>query len=78
LRATLVASMVGLFVLMFLLPIGRDLFELDTAAGWAYGVGFAAIAVAYPLLVLGAWISQRIAANPYWSERRASKAAASS
>jgi cation-transporting ATPase E len=78
LRATLVASMVGLFILMFLLPIGRDLFELDTTAGWAYGLGFAAIAIAYPLLVLGAWLSQRIAGNPYWSERRARKAAASS
>jgi cation-transporting ATPase E len=78
LRATLVVAMVAFFVLMFLLPFGRDLFELDTTAGWAYGLGFGAIAIAYPLLVLGAWLSDRIWASPYWAQRRARKAAASS
>jgi cation-transporting ATPase E len=78
LRLTLVAAMVAFFVLMFLLPIGRDIFELETTAGWAYGLGFGAIAIAYPMLVLGARISAQIGANPYWAQRRARKAAASS
>lgn len=77
LRTVLVAAMVAFFVLMFLLPIGRDLFELETTEGWAYLVGAAAIAVAYPLLVLGARISERVGASDYWAQRRARRAAAS-
>jgi hypothetical protein len=78
LRTVLVAAMVAFFVLMFLLPIGRNIFDLETTEAWAYLVGAAAIAAAYPLLVLGARISDRIAESGYWAQRRARKAAASS
>ena len=66
------------FVLMFLVPVGRDIFDLDTTEPWAYLAGAIAIAVAFPLLLLGGEISRRIAATGYLSKRRASKAAASS
>ncbi len=59
-RLTLVAAMVVLFGSAFLIPWTRDLFELPVTAGWAYLVAAAAIVAAYPLLVLGDRISQRI------------------
>jgi cation-transporting ATPase E len=63
LRATLVVTMVVLFGLAFVIPAGRDLFELPVTAGWAYGMAGAAIAVAYPLLMLGSWASERVGAR---------------
>ncbi len=78
LRATLVAAMVGCFVLMFLVPLGRDVFELDTTEPWAYVVGAIAITAAFPLLLIGAEISRRIAAKGYLAKRRAARAAVSS
>jgi cation-transporting ATPase E len=77
-RAALVAAMVVFFVAMFLLPFGRDIFDLPTTAGWAYLAGAVAIAAAYPLLLLGSYLSERIASSDYWSQRRARKAASSS
>ena len=67
-----------LYPLMFVLPIGRDVFELDTTEPWAYLTGAIAIAVAFPLLLLGGEISRRISAKGYLSKRRAARAAASS
>ena len=60
LRATLVVAMVVLFALAFVLPFGRDLFELPLAEPWAYGLATAAIVVAWPLLVLGARVAARV------------------
>ena len=57
------------FALFFLVPFTRDLFELPVTEPWAYGVAAVAIVVAYPLLVLGSWISARIAQG--WRTRRA-------
>lgn len=59
-RIGLVAVMVMLFAAAFLTPWTRDLFELPSTAGWAYGVAAAAIVVAFPLLVLGDRVSGRI------------------
>src|SRR6478735_4464920 len=61
LRTILVFSMTGLFLLFFVLPFTRDWFELPGTAWWAYAVAAVAIVAAYPLLVLGSWISARIA-----------------
>ena len=69
--------MIGGFVLMFVLPIGRDVFELDTTERWAYLMGAAAIAAAFPLLLIGGAISQRIASSGYMAKRRAARAASS-
>ena len=59
LRAALVATMSSLFALAFLLPPARDGFELPLTRPWAYGLAAGAIAVAWPLLVLGARIAQQ-------------------
>ena len=59
LRATLVITMVSLFAVAFVVPWTRDLFELPLTQAWAYGVGAAAIAVAWPLLHLGARVASR-------------------
>ncbi|MEI7546492.1 MAG: cation-translocating P-type ATPase, partial [Actinomycetota bacterium] len=47
LRTTLVITMVSLFALAFLLPWGRDLFELPVTEAWTYAVAAAAIAIAW-------------------------------
>ena len=62
LRAILVGAMAGLFALAFVVPWGRDLFELPTAQPWVYAVAAIIIAIGYPLLVLGSWLSERISA----------------
>ena len=54
LRATLVVTMVALFVSAFLMPWSRDLFELPLTEAWAYALAGGFIAAAWPLLVLGA------------------------
>ena len=59
LRGGLVIVMVALFALAFILPMGRDWFELPTTAGWAYGLAAVLIAVAWPLLELGSRLAQR-------------------
>lgn len=59
LRMGLVIAMVVLFALAFVLPKGRDLFELPTTAGWAYALAAAMIAAAWPLLELGSRIAER-------------------
>ena len=63
LRATLVITMVAAFTLAFLMPWSRDLFDLPLTQAWAYLLGAAAIAAAWPLLQLG----NRVAAR--WRER---------
>jgi cation-transporting ATPase E len=59
LRITLVAVMTACFLLAFVVPKGRDLFELPTTAGWAYGVAAGLIAAGYPLLALGSRLAER-------------------
>ncbi len=59
-RGVLVISMASLFVLFFIFPFTRDIFELPVTEWWAYLVAAAAIAVGYPLLALGSWISATI------------------
>jgi len=59
LRAALVITMVSLFALAFVLPWGRDLFELPTTEAWAYGLAAALIAIAWPLLELGSRVAER-------------------
>jgi len=63
LRAALVITMIALFALAFLIPVGRDTFELPQTAGWAYGMAAAFIVVAWPLLELGGRLATR------WSRR---------
>jgi len=60
LRLGLVTSMVALFSLAFLTPWTRDLFELPITEPWAYGLGAAFIVAAYPLLILGARVSDKV------------------
>jgi cation-transporting ATPase E len=59
LRAVLVTTMVALFALAFVLPWGRELFELPLTEAWAYGVAAGFITVAWPLLELGSRATQR-------------------
>jgi cation-transporting ATPase E len=60
LRSVLVCTMCGLFALVFVVPQGRNAFELPLAQPWTYGIGAVAIAASYPLLMLGSWISEKI------------------
>jgi cation-transporting ATPase E len=60
LRLGLVVAMVTMFSLAFVLPWTRDLFELPLTEPWAYGLGAAFIVAAYPLLVLGARVSDKV------------------
>jgi cation-transporting ATPase E len=53
LRMILVITMTALFALAFVIPAGRDLFELPLTEPWAYGLAAGFIAVAWPLLELG-------------------------
>jgi cation-transporting ATPase E len=60
LRAALVITMISLFALAFILPWGRDLFELPETATWSYGLAAALIALAWPLLELGSRVAERL------------------
>jgi hypothetical protein len=60
LRIALVVVMSSLFVLAFVLPVGRRIFELPLTEPWAYGLGAAFIVAAYPLLILGARVSDKV------------------
>lgn len=53
LRAVLVVTMTVLFLAAFTMPWSRDLFELPLTEPWAYAMAAGAIALAWPLLVLG-------------------------
>ncbi|MDO8364003.1 MAG: HAD-IC family P-type ATPase [Actinomycetota bacterium] len=64
LRLVLVATMVGLFALAFVLPWGRDLFELPRTETWAYGMAAGFIAAAWPLLALGNRFAARWHSRP--------------
>jgi len=59
LRAALVSTMAALFALAFVVPPARDGFELPLTRPWAYGLAGGAIAVAWPLLALGARVAQQ-------------------
>ncbi len=59
LRRVLIVTMIALFGLAFVLPIGRRIFELPLTHAWAYAMGAAFIAAAWPLLVLGSWVSEQ-------------------
>lgn len=67
-RTVLVVSMATLFILFFLFPFTRDIFELPVTAWWAYVVAIAAIVVSYPLLELGSRLAATIATR--WHQRR--------
>ena len=60
LRLALVVTMSALFALAFVVPSSRRLFDLPVTEWWAYLVAAAFIVAAYPLLVLGSWVSERI------------------
>lgn len=59
LRAVLVVTMASLFALAFVVPPARDGFDLPLTQPWAYGLAAGAIAVAWPLLALGARVAQQ-------------------
>ncbi len=53
LRISLVAAMAAGLTLAFVVPAGRDTFELPVTRPWAYALVAAAVAAAYPLLLVG-------------------------
>ena len=59
-RAALVVAMSSLFLLAFLMPWSRRWFDLPLTEWWAYAVAAAFIVAAYPLLVLGSRVSERV------------------
>ncbi len=58
-RAALVATMIVVFGSAFVIPWGRDLFELPIIEPWTYAMAAAFIVAAYPLLVLGSRLTER-------------------
>ncbi|MEX1105128.1 MAG: hypothetical protein WEB78_02930, partial [Ilumatobacteraceae bacterium] len=60
LRLGLVITMVAMFSIAFLLPWTRDLFELPITEPWAYALGAVFIMASYPLLVIGAKVSDKV------------------
>ena len=61
LRRVLVVAMTALFIGAFLLPATRKVFDLPVVNNvWAYGLAAVFIVLAYPLLVLGSRVSQRV------------------
>jgi cation-transporting ATPase E len=60
LRLALVVVMSAGFVLAFVTPTGRKVFELPITEWWAYGMAIGFGVLAWPLLVLGSRVSQRV------------------
>jgi cation-transporting ATPase E len=60
LRLALVITMVVVFAAAFVMPWSRDLFDLPVTEPWTYGVAVAFIVAAYPMLVLGGHVVDRI------------------
>ncbi len=60
LRMALVVVMSALFALAFVTPIGRRIFELPLTEWWAYALAGGFGLLAWPLLVLGSRVSQRV------------------
>jgi cation-transporting ATPase E len=58
-RTALVATMIVIFGAAFVIPWGRDLFELPITEPWTYAMAAAFIVAAYPLLVLGSRLTER-------------------
>jgi cation-transporting ATPase E len=58
-RAALVATMIVVFGSAFVIPWGRELFELPITEPWTYAMAAAFIGAAYPLLVLGSRLTER-------------------
>jgi cation-transporting ATPase E len=58
-RAALVATMIMIFATAFVVPWGRDLFELPITEPWTYAMAAVVIVGAYPLLVLGSRLTER-------------------
>jgi cation-transporting ATPase E len=58
-RRILVGTMLGAFAIVFVVPVGRRVFELPVTLWWAYVLAGAFIAAAWPLLVLGSRITDR-------------------
>jgi cation-transporting ATPase E len=58
-RTALVATMIVIFGSAFIVPWGRDLFELPITEPWTYAMAAAFIVAAYPLLVLGSRLTER-------------------
>ncbi len=63
-RIVLVCTMSTLFGLAFVIPWGRDLFELPVTEWWAYLVAAGFVAASFPLLVLGSRLAQRVFTSP--------------
>ena len=60
LRRVLVATMAVLFAAAFVMPWSRDLFELPVTPIWVYAMAAAFIAAAFPLLVRGRHLAERL------------------
>jgi cation-transporting P-type ATPase E len=60
LRLGLMIAMVASFALAFVMPWSRDLFELPLTDAWVYALAAAFIIAAYPLLVLGGRLVDRV------------------
>lgn len=58
-RRLLVTVMAVLFAAAFVVPWGRELFELPLAEAWTYLLAAAAVVMAWPLLVAGSRIAER-------------------
>jgi len=58
-RRILIGTMIGAFAVVFVVPVGRRVFELPVTLWWAYALAGAFIAAAWPLLVLGSRITER-------------------
>ena len=68
LRRVLVATMVVLFAAAFVMPWSRNLFELPVNPWWVYLLAAAFIAAAFPLLVHGRRLAERL-----WLRREAAR-----
>jgi hypothetical protein len=60
LRRALVATMAVLFAAAFVMPWSRDLFELPVTPIWVYAMAAAFVAAAFPLLVRGRHLAERL------------------
>jgi cation-transporting ATPase E len=58
-RRILVVTMISLFALAFILPVGRRIFELPVTEPWAYAAAAVFIVASWPLLVLGSRVAER-------------------
>jgi cation-transporting ATPase E len=60
-RLGVVLGMAGVVALVFIVPFGRDFFELVMPDGGEVAMAAVLVALSAPALELGAWVAQRIA-----------------